>query len=66
MSQSAGICGVCHRFRSRGNRNDAGDLFICAQCQADARQLIEIQDSIWGETGAMSDSPDQSDEPADP
>ncbi len=44
--ETAGICAVCHPSRIRGGRNDAGDVFICAQCQADAAQFIAIQDSI--------------------
>ena len=46
MTESVAICAVCHRSRSRGGRNAAGDVFICAQCQADAAQFIAIQDAI--------------------
>ena len=46
VAESAGICAVCHRSRIRGGRNDAGDVFICVQCQADAAQFMAIQDSI--------------------
>ena len=46
VTESAGICAVCHRSRSRGHRNAAGDVFICTQCRADAAQFIAIQDSI--------------------
>ena len=38
--------------------------FICAQCCADAKQLIEIQESIWGEPGDASDSANEPDKPA--
>jgi hypothetical protein len=49
VAESAAICAVCHRSRIRGDRNDAGDVFICARCQADAAQFIAIQDSNLGE-----------------
>ena len=49
VSKSGSICGACHRFRLQGNRNEMGDVFICAECQADAVQLFAIQDSIWGD-----------------
>lgn len=50
VSESASICAACHRTRIRGDDNHGGDVFICAQCQADAAQLIAIEDGIWGET----------------
>jgi hypothetical protein len=46
VTESVGICAVCHRSRARGHRTAAGDVFICTQCQADAAQFIAIQDSI--------------------
>jgi hypothetical protein len=49
----------------RGSFNDAGDIFICAKCQADAKQFIEIQDSIWAEIAETSPSSDGTDKPAD-
>ncbi|MFT5268518.1 MAG: hypothetical protein ACI88C_001956 [Acidimicrobiales bacterium] len=49
----------------RGSFSDAGDVFICAQCQADAKQLIDIQDSIWAETAETSQTSDGTDKPAD-
>lgn len=48
-----------------GSFNDAGDVFICAECQADAREFIEIQDSIWAEIAKTSESSDGTDKPAD-
>ena len=27
----------------------AGDIFICSECQANAKKLLEIQDCIWAE-----------------
>jgi hypothetical protein len=47
VHQPADICAVCQRSRVRGARNLAGDVFICTECQADAKQIMEIQDSIW-------------------
>ncbi|MGD9796172.1 MAG: hypothetical protein AB7V43_22125 [Acidimicrobiia bacterium] len=46
MARSDVVCVVCQRSRARGGHG--GDVFVCAQCRDDARQLIEIQDSIWG------------------
>ena len=61
--ESAAICGVCHRSRTRGGRNAAGDVFICAQCQADAAQFIAIQDSIIEEARQLAAvRPDSDDE----
>lgn len=58
MPRSPVICAVCQRLRVRGSFSDAGDVFICAGCQADAKQLIEIQDSIWAEAAETSESGD--------
>ena len=41
------------------------DVFICAECQADAKQFLEIQDSIWAETTETSESSDGTDKPSD-
>ena len=30
---------------------EAGETFICVDCQADAKQFIEIQDAVWGPAG---------------
>ncbi len=59
------MCVVCHRSRGHGSFNDAGDVFICTECQANAKQFLEIQDSIWAEIAEPSDSSDQTDKPAD-
>jgi hypothetical protein len=32
-----------------GSFSDAGDIFICSECQANAEKLFEIQDRIWAE-----------------
>jgi hypothetical protein len=52
-------------LRVRGSFSDAGDVFICAECQADAKQFIEIQDIIWAEIAETSESTDGTDKPAD-
>ena len=64
MPSSAFTCGACQRSRIRGSFDRSGKVFICAECQADAKQLFEIQDRIWavaskvGEpTGRTDDSP---------
>ena len=56
---------VCQRSQSRGSHNHAGDVFVCAECQADAKQFIEVQDSIWVEVGepASTDATDQTAHP---
>ena len=45
MVETGAICAVCHCWRIHGDRTDAGDVFICTGCQADARQFIAIQDA---------------------
>lgn len=54
-------CAVCQQLRVRGSFSDAGDVFICAGCQADAKQLIEIQDNFWAEAAETSESGDGTD-----
>lgn len=44
--------------RGSGSYNDAGDVFICAGCQADAKQFIEIQNSIRIQAGEANDADD--------
>lgn len=56
LRRSSATCAACHRSRARGSYNDAGDVFICAACQADAKQLIEIQDSIRIQAGEADDA----------
>jgi len=64
VPRTAVTCVVCHRLRVRGSFSDAGDVFICAECQADAKQFIEIQDSIWAEIAETRESTDGTDKPA--
>ena len=66
VSGSAMMCAVCRRKRTRGARNRAGDIFVCVECQADARQFIEIQDSVWREVGEAGESSDDVDKSARP
>ena len=49
VPRSAVTCVVCHYLRVEGSFSDAGDIFICSECQANAEKLFEIQDSIWAE-----------------
>ena len=65
VPRSAVTCAVCHRLRVSGSLSNAGDVFICAECQTDAKQLIEIQDTIWTGTAEMSDPSVATDEPDD-
>jgi len=60
------VCAVCRQSRIRGGHNHASDVFICADCHADATQFIEIQDSIWGGAGAVGASTGDTDKPAHP
>ena len=66
VPRSAVTCAVCQRRRTRGSHNHEGDVFICAECQADAKQFIEIQDSIWVEVGEAGESTDETDKPTHP
>lgn len=50
VAESAVICAVCHRSNVPGNHSDAGNVFICVRCQADAAQFIAIQDPTWTPT----------------
>ena len=58
VAESPRSCSVCQRPRTRGSYDPAHDVFICAECMRDAKQFIEIQDSIWEKAGG--------DEPRDP
>ncbi len=65
MTRPAVTCVVCHYLRVQGSFSDAGDIFICSECQANAKKLFEIQDRIWAEivdtsesTGSTDTSPD--------
>lgn len=66
VSPSAENCDVCHRLRSSGSRNHDGDIFICAQCEANADQLFEIQDAIWSPTVAAGEPTDEAATPTQP
>ena len=63
VPRSAVTCVVCHYLRVEGSFSDAGDIFICSECQANAKKLFEIQDSIWAEivdTGESAERTEQS------
>ena len=49
-----------------GSHNHARDVFVCAECQADAKQFIAIQDSICVEAGEAGESTDETDKLAHP
>lgn len=51
----AARCAVCRRQRTRGSHDETGEIFICVECEADAKQFIEIQDAIWGSAGDTSE-----------
>lgn len=56
VADSAVICAVCHRLQIRGDHNHVGDVFICAECRADATEFIGIQHSISGEADQAADA----------
>jgi hypothetical protein len=58
VPRSAVTCAVCHYLRVEGSFSDAGDIFICSECQANAKNLFEIQDRIWPEIAETSESTD--------
>jgi hypothetical protein len=66
MPPSVETCAVCHRSQTRGSRNQDGDIFICAGCQADAEQFIEIQDTLWLKAGVAGESTDGATMPTQP
>ena len=59
-------CVVCHRLCGSGSRNHDGDIFICAQCEANADQLVEIQDAIWPPAVAAGEPTNDAATPAQP
>jgi hypothetical protein len=63
---SAVTCVVCQRSRTRGSNNHAGDVFVSAECQANAKQFTAIQDSIWVDAGEAGESTDATDKLAHP
>ena len=66
VPSSVETCVVCHRLRGSGSRNQAGDIFVCTQCEADADQLFAIQDEIWPPVGVDGESTDGAATPAQP
>ena len=56
VAESVVVCAVCHRLRTRGAHSLVGDVFVCAECQADAAQFIDIQDSGGGEADQAADA----------
>ena len=66
VPRSVITCVVCQRSRTRGPHSRAGDVFICVECQADAKQLFEIQDRILAEAGEVGESTEGTDNPAHP
>ena len=66
MPRSAVTCVVCHYLRVEGSFSDAGDIFICSECQANAKKLFEIQDSIWAEIVDTDESAERTKQSPDP
>ena len=46
MPGSLGVCAVCHRTKAPGSWSADGGVFVCVDCQVDARHFLEIQDQI--------------------
>jgi hypothetical protein len=51
VPRDVATCSVCGRQRTRGSRDQTGEIFVCVDCQADAKKFIEIQDAIWDPAG---------------
>ena len=51
VPRDVATCSVCGRQRTRGVRDQTGEIFVCVGCQADAKKFIEIQDAIWDPIG---------------
>jgi hypothetical protein len=66
MPRPAVTCVVCHYLRVEGSFSDSGDIFICSECQANAKKLFEIQDSIWAEIVDTGESTDRTEQSPDP
>jgi hypothetical protein len=66
VPRSAVTCAVRQRSRTRGSHTHTGDTFICAECEADAKQFVEIQERMWIEAGEAGESTDVTDKPAHP
>lgn len=66
VPQSASTRAVCRRSRSQGTFSDAGDVFICVQCQEDANHFLRIQDDIWPTTDESDGSTNETDRPPPP
>jgi hypothetical protein len=66
VPRSAVTCVVCHYLRVEGSFSDAGDIFICSECQANAKKLFEIQDSIWAEIVDKDESAERTKRSPDP
>jgi hypothetical protein len=49
-----------------GSFSDSGDIFICSECQANAKKLLEIQDSIWAEIVDTGESAERTEQSPDP
>ena len=42
------------------------NIFICSECQANAKKLFEIQDSIWAEIVDTGESAERTKQSPDP
>jgi len=49
VSEPAQECTVCQQIRPRGSYDHEQDVFVCAGCQRDAKQFLEIQDDLYGD-----------------
>jgi hypothetical protein len=61
VRRSATTCVVFQLSNRDDSQDDPDGAFICPRCEADAKQLFEIQDSIWpgiSEAGQSSEQPD--------
>jgi hypothetical protein len=49
VSEPAQECTVCQQIRPRGSYDKEQGVFVCAGCQRDAKQFLEIQDDLYGD-----------------
>ncbi len=57
VSERAEMCAMRRRPRIQWQYDLRGIVFICTQCQTDAKPFIRIQDSIWDDAGQISNVP---------
>ena len=65
VPRPAVTCVVCHYLRVQASFSDSGDILIYSECQANAKRLFEIQDTIWAEIVDTRESSEGTDKSPD-